>query len=202
MIKELIPLTKNKIEILKLIYEKEETHLSEIARQLKLHPYSIQKTLVKLKPVLNERSAGRTILLSVDKTKLKYFELIKIIEDYKLATKNKTADSIIKHLSNLFSDRNVLSCVLFGSYARRSFTKDSDIDVLLVVKKKSVEIKNKLSQLSTVLEKEMNPVILSEKEFGSAITKKEPSLMSLKKPSQRLIIKGIDYFLKRINEAE
>lgn len=198
MIKELIPLTKNKIEILKIIYEKKETHLLEIAKELKLHPYSAQKTLAKLKPVLKERKAGRTILLSVNKTKRDYFELIKMIEDYRLETEDKKVNSITKHLANLFSDKSILTCVLFGSYARLSFTKDSDVDILLVLKKKSAEIKNKVSQLSAVLGKEVNPLILSEKEFMFAITKKEPSIMSLKKPSQRLIIKGVDYFLEKI----
>ena len=198
MIKELIPLTKNKMEILKAIYEKKETHLLEIAKQLKLHPYSVQKTLAKLKPFLRERKAGRTVLLSIDKTNKKYFELINLIEDYNLTTKNKVVNSIIKHLTNLFTDKNILTCVLFGSYARLSFTKDSDVDVLLVVKRKNREIKNEISQLSTILGKEVSPLILSEKEFLSTVNKKEPSIISLKKPSQRLIIKGVDYFLEKI----
>jgi len=202
MIKELIPLTNNKMEILKIIYEKEETHLLNIAKELKLHPYSAQKTLAKLKFILKEKKAGRTIILSIDKTKPKYFELVKMIEDYRLTTKNKIVNSIIKNLSNLFSDKNILTCVLFGSYARLSFTKDSDVDILLVIKKRGAEIKNKVSQLSAVLGKEVNPLILSEKEFMLAITKKEPSIMSLKIPTQRLIIKEADYFLKMINNYE
>ncbi|MEA3378472.1 MAG: nucleotidyltransferase domain-containing protein [Nanoarchaeota archaeon] len=201
MIKELIPLTKNKIEILKIIYDNEESYLLEIAKKLKLHPYSVQKTLSKLKLFLKEKKAGRTILLSIDKTKKQSSELIKIIEDYKLSTKNKKINSIISHLTNLFLDKNILTCVLFGSYARLSFTTESDIDILLIVKKKNVKIKNKISQLSTILGKEVNPLILSEKEFMLALTKKEPSIMSLKKPSQRLIIKGVNYFLEKIIET-
>lgn len=198
MIKELIPLTKNKMEILKTIYDNQENHLLNISKKLKLHPYSVQKTLAKLKFVLKEKKAGRTIILSIDKTTTKYSELVKIIEDYKLSTENKTINSIIHYLTKLFSDKNILTCVLFGSYARLSFTKDSDIDVLLIVKRKTNEIQKKISQLSTILGKEVNPLILSEKEFISSINKKEPAMMSLKKPSQRLIINGADYFLEKI----
>jgi len=198
MIEKLIPLTKNKMEILKVIYEKRETHLLEIAKELRLHPYSAQKTLAKLKPILAEKKAGRTNLFSINKTQANYSDLVCLIEDYRLRTKNKSVSSIISHLANLFSDRNVLVCCLFGSYARVSFTKESDIDVLLVVRKRGAEIKSKISQLSSVLNKETSPLLLSEKEFNEALMRKEPSIMSLKQPKQRLIIKGADYFLEKM----
>ncbi|MBI2565333.1 nucleotidyltransferase domain-containing protein [Candidatus Woesearchaeota archaeon] len=198
MIEKLIPLTKNKIEILKTIYDKEENHLLDIAKELKIHPYSAQKTLLKLKIFLKEKKAGKTILISFDKTQNKYPLLTAIIEDYKLQTKSKTVNSIIKHLTNLFFDGYILTCILFGSYARISFTEESDIDILLVVKKKNFEIKNKISQLSTVTGKEVNPLILSEREFKDLIKKKEASIMTLKKTSQRLIIKGTNYFLEKM----
>lgn len=198
MIEKLIPLTKNKIEILKIIYEEEETHLLEIANKLKLHPYSVQKTLAKLKPCLTKKKAGRTNLISIDKTQTKYLDMLCLIEDYRLATKNKIVDSIIMHLTNLFSDKNILVCCLFGSYARLSFTEESDVDILLVVKKKDTEIKKKISQLLSIVNKEMNPLLLSEKEFIEAVNKKEPSIMTLKEPAQRLVIKGTNYFLEKI----
>ena len=69
MIKELIPLTKNKMEILKTIYDNQENHLLNISKKLKLHPYSVQKTLAKLKFVLKEKKAGRTIILSIEDRK-------------------------------------------------------------------------------------------------------------------------------------
>jgi len=198
MIEKLLPLTKNKIEILKIIYEENEIHLSKIAKKLKLHPYSAQKTLSKLKLILKEKKAGKTIILSLDKTQNKYFLMAELIEDYRLNTKNKIVNSIIKHSVNLFSSKNILTCVLFGSYARLSFTKESDIDLLLVVKEKNNEIKKKISQLTTITGKEVNPLIISEKEFETMIDNKEMSIMTLKQNSQRFIIRGIKYFLERI----
>lgn len=197
MIDELIPLTKNKIEILKTIYEKEETHLLDITRQLNLHPFSAQKTLAKLKPLLAEKKAGKTNLFSINKIQSGYIDLACLIEDYRLNTKNKVVNSIIKHLTNLFSDKNVFVCCLFGSYARLSFTKESDIDILLVVNTKTSSIKKKVSQLSSLFNKEVNPLILTEKEFIESLIQKEPAIMSLNKPSQRLIIKGANYFLEK-----
>ena len=101
MIRKLLPLTENKLKILKFIYEKNETHLQEISRNLKIHPYSLQKTLKSIKSILEERRAGKTILLSIDKKMPDYFDLLLIIEDYKLKTENKDLRLLIKNLQEL-----------------------------------------------------------------------------------------------------
>lgn len=200
MIEKLIPLTKNKMEILKTIYENKEIHLLEISKKLNLHPYSVQKTLAKIKPILNKKNAGKTILLSLDDTQKDYFSLIEMIEDYRLNTGNKTVDSIVKNLGNFFKDKNIIVCCLFGSYALGNYSKESDVDLLFVVKEKNKELKNKISQFSSLLGVEVNPLIFSEKEFKEVINNKEISIMTLKEPSQRLIIKGIKYFLSEFND--
>lgn len=199
MIKGLLPLTKNKLEILKTIYEKEETHLLEIAKLLKTHPYSCQRTLAGLKTLLKEKTAGRTKIISLNKEWAGYTDLSCIIEDYRLTTSNKTVNSVIKHLANMFPDVTV--CCLFGSYARLSFTQESDIDVLLVAREKTPTLKRRISQLSAVLDREVTPLILTENEFTEALKKREPTIMSLKKPSQRLIVTGARYFLEKLNKS-
>lgn len=196
MIEKLIPLTKNKMDMLKAIYEKGETHLSDIARQLNLHPFSVQKSLSSLRHLLNEKKAGKTLLLSIDKNQESYLELAGLIEQYRLNTGNKKVDSLVKHIRNLFSGDNILICCLFGSYARLAFTEKSDIDLLLVVKEKDKELSRNASRLSAILGKAVNPLILAEDEFRSMIKNKEPSMMTLNFPSQRLLIKGAEYFVK------
>lgn len=197
MIRKLLPLTENKLRILKFIYEKKETYLQEIAKSLEIHPYSLQKTLKSIRLVLEERKAGRTILLSLDKKMPNYFDLLSIIEDYKLKTENKNLKLLIKNLQEFFSqDKNILSCLVFGSYAREAITESSDIDLLFIVKKKDEEISKKCSQLSTLLSKEINPLIFNKSEFKKALKIKEPTIFSILEPSQRLVIVGKRYFLK------
>lgn len=197
MINSLAPLTKNKLEILKFIYEKNETHLLDIAKNLKLHPFSLQKTLKSLKSVLEEKKTGRTIVLKIDKNIKDYFELIYFIEDYKLKNGGRISKLLVKSLKEFFSkDRNILSCVLFGSFARGSFDEESDIDLLFVVKSKIKSIEEKCSQLSTLLGREINPIVMNEREFGIALQTKEPAIVSLLEPSQRLLVIGKEYFLR------
>ncbi len=199
MIRELLPLTENKLKILRFIYEKKETHLQEIAKNLKIHPYSLQKTLKSIKSVLEERKAGRTILLSLDKKMPDYFDLLLVIEDYKLKTENKDLKLLIKNLQDFFSqNKDILTCLIFGSYARETITEASDIDLLFILRKKEEEISKKCSQLSTLLSKEINPLIFNESEFKKALKIKEPAIASILEPSQRLIVMGKGYFLKHL----
>ncbi len=201
MIEKLIPLTKNKLEILKSIYEKKETHLSNLAKELKIHPFSAQKTLKSIKGLLYEKKRGRTISLSIDKNLREYFELCGIIEDYKLEAKDRILKLLIKNLQEFFSkDKNMLSCVIFGSFARGTYEIESDIDLLIMLKTKNKDIGKKISQIGYVLGREMNPIIMNEKEFAAALKTKEPAVISILEPSQRLIVVGKEYFLKNVFE--
>jgi len=198
MITELLPLTKNKLKILTYIYEKKETYLLDISKNLRIHPFSSQKTVRLLKSVLLEKKLGRTILLSLDKKLSEYFELAHIIEDYKLKTRHKDLKLLIKNLQEFFSkDNNILTCITFGSLVRGVVDKESDIDLMFVTKTKDKEILRKCSQLSTLLNREINPIILTEKEFKTALSVKEPTIMTILKPSQRLLVIGKEYFLRK-----
>ena len=204
MINKILPLTGNKLRILKEIYEKKEIHLLKISRNLKIHPYSVQKTLKSLKFMLEDKKRGKTFVLSINKRINDYFEIIYLIEYFKLETKNRDLIILIKNLQEFFSsDENILSCVLFGSYARESHSEKSDIDILFVVKSKDKEISNKCKNLSSLLSKEINPIIINEKEFLVALKTKEPMIATILEPSQRLLIIGKEYFIKntlRINK--
>lgn len=199
MIPKLLPLTENKLKILKFIYEKKETHLHQIAKELKIHPFSVQKSLKTIKILLEERNAGKTILLSLNKNMPDYVELLSIIEDYKLKTDNRILKLVIRNLQEFFSkDRNMLSCLIFGSYAREATKESSDMDLLFVVKKKDRDILKKCSQLSTLLGKEINPLIFNETEFKEALKIKEPTIATLLEPSQRIIVTGKEFYLNCI----
>lgn len=199
MINQLLPLTVNKLEILKSIYESKETHLSELAKKLKIHPFSAQKTLKSIKNMLNEKKAGRTIILSINTNLREYFELCCIIEDYKSETKDRTLKLLIKNIQEFFSkDKNILSCVIFGSFARDAYGKKSDIDLLFILKTKQDDITKKISQIASILNREINPLIMNEKEFDTALKTKEPTIVSILEPSQRMIVIGKEYFLKKV----
>ena len=84
---------------------------------------------------------------------------------------------------------------------RLAFTEKSDIDILLVVNEKDTELNRNISRLSAVLGKTVNPLILTQEEFYNMIKNKEPSIMTLKVPAQRLLLKGADCFVKCMEEC-
>lgn len=60
---------------------------------------------------------------------------------------NRKERNAIKKFSELVKEtlgNNLISLMLFGSKIRRDFTKDSDIDILLVLKGKNVELRDKI----------------------------------------------------------
>mgnify|MGYP001569165378 CR=1 FL=1 len=193
MIKNLLPLTEQKLRILKYIYERKETHMLDIAKALKIHPYSLSKTLKSLKPFLTEKANGKTISLRLNNNLSEYAELLYIIEDYKLEVNDKTLKLLIKNLKIFFP--NILSCIVFGSYARLEEGKDID---LLFVSNKNDKIIDLCNKLSVLINKEINPIIMNENEFELALKEKEPTISSILEPSQHLLIIGREYFLKRI----
>jgi len=198
MIERLLPLTENKLEILKIIYESGEIHMLEISKKLSLHPYSAQKTLLSLKPVLEEKRAGRTVNLKVNKNLKEVRELLFIIEDYKVGSSGKKLKSIISNIETFFSgNKNVSLCCLFGSYARSAAKEKSDIDLLFVISSGENEILKSCRDISAVLGKEINPLILTEKEFDAALKTREPAIETILVPAQRLILIGKEYFLRK-----
>ena len=201
MIESLLPLSKNKMDILTQIYERQPTHSRKIALELKIHPYLTKKYIDNLasKQILEQQRAGRIILLTINSIQEGIEQVIYLIESYKQATDHKILKNIIKNLLEHFAQNNaILSCVLFGSYARGAATKDSDVDILFVIKNPSAQaiISKKLSQLGTLMNLNFSPVIMSEEEFHSTLTSQEPTTITLLKPSQRIIISGIEYFIR------
>ncbi len=197
MIDRLIPITRNKMSMLKEVYETGETHMLEISKKLGLHPYSVQKTLASLKQVMEMKPFGKTIILKINKENRELAELLYLIEDYRLGTAGKKTKSIIGNIQTFFSkNRDILTCCLFGSYAREAFTEESDIDLLFVIKRGENEILKACRDISSVLGKEINPIIMKEKEFFISLKSKEPTMETILKPSQRLLLIGKEYFLR------
>lgn len=85
----------------------------------------------------------------------------------KLAVESFVADV------RVFSKKNLVSISLFGSRARGEGTEDSDVDVLVLVKKNSVKIKNRIWDIANdiFLEKWVNisPLVMAEDDFKKLV---------------------------------
>ena len=62
-------------------------------------------------------------------------------------TERKIIDAFVKELRERLGDE-IVSIRLFGSKARGNFSEDSDIDIFVLVKEKTPDIKEKVSDLA------------------------------------------------------
>lgn len=87
-----------------------------------------------------------------------------------------------KELFNYFVKSNIY-CLIFGSYAKKNFNKNSDIDILILSSKKIPE------HLCPV---KMHLINLTKTQFESALKKKETLINEI--INNHIIINGVDYF--------
>ncbi|MEK6846199.1 MAG: nucleotidyltransferase domain-containing protein [Nanoarchaeota archaeon] len=104
---------------------------------------------------------------------IKLLELIKL-EKEKLESINFNIANLLRELAyeitNVAQD-NALEIILFGSYAKRTYTDNSDVDVALIVKERNpteeLLITDSIGKLEKRFGKEIQIHYLTEKEFSS-----------------------------------
>jgi predicted nucleotidyltransferase len=81
---------------------------------------------------------------------------------------SKALDWFVKELKDYLSDE-IVRLELFGSKARGDYGPNSDIDVLLVVRRRTRDILDKIAAIHLTVDLKYNPgislIILSEKEY-------------------------------------
>nr|AQS29708.1 hypothetical protein [uncultured archaeon] len=125
-------------KILNLYYENKKAsfHLREIARKTKLYPNSVTRFLNQLEKegILASQKEG-----NLKKYKIKKSEkLNNIFSSFDIERLNKlplARRRAITYFLDKLSEKPVI-VLLFGSTAKETFRKDSDIDLLLIVNKK------------------------------------------------------------------
>jgi len=125
-------------KIMEIFYKNKtiKLHLRELARKTKLHEPSTTKFLNNLEKeqILKSEKEGNLKKYSIKKNKETFllFTLFDIKRFNKLPETRKKA---IEYFLNKLPEKPVYA-VLFGSTAKENFTKNSDIDILLITNKK------------------------------------------------------------------
>lgn len=141
----------------------------EIEKRSKYSHERVYTTLMDLvkKDYLIKRKTGKTYLFSVNKNKdilLPYvhfhIERKEKFLEYKPVFLKNMLGEFIKKIAN----DNLISIILFGSYAKGEERRNSDIDVLCVVRKK-YNIEKVASSLEHKYNKKITPVVILSKDF-------------------------------------
>lgn len=127
------------------------------------------------------------------------FEMVELEEWLQAKQKYPHLNQIMQRIDAIqrIVGSNLQSIVLFGSFVQQAATKDSDIDLLLIVdnQNKIPEQKiNKLLQNATIeTKKEINPVWMEKKEFKSQLS--TPTSFAKKVQQNRILLYGTKNFL-------
>lgn len=162
MIERILPNTETKLRILKVIYENPEINLTELIKKSRTSPNIVLKyvnNLTEFKIIKEKRFGGKkkthirnlkmNLLPSLSISLISFVEIEKRLIFLK---KYKELKPFINQLVELF-DEEINFCLIYGSFARLSADKDSDLDMWIVGNLKS-EIKKRISEIFSTLKRE------------------------------------------------
>ena len=156
--------------------------INEVAKSLKEYYSFVHRTVNKLakEEVILKEKVGKSYICSINLNSEKTVALIQLSEIEKkneFYTSNKELKLILEDfVKSAMPIVKPISIVLFGSYAKKTATKDSDIDILLIIKSKA-EIDKITKDIYAKYGKEINPILIPQN--------------SLKKQKEMVIIKEI-----------
>ncbi|MBI4159423.1 nucleotidyltransferase domain-containing protein [Candidatus Woesearchaeota archaeon] len=190
-------LNKGKEKILECFYRnRKELYFSEILRETKLTPNTTLKHLNNLKDlIISTKTKGNTFY-KIDNKNLQVFSVFSYF-DYK---RFNELDNIRKRaISEFIENLNVkpLIILIFGSTAKKTYTKKSDIDILLIYNKKEEEDKKLKKDIEATTGLNIQTFIIDYDYFKEQLLKKEDNLI-IHAIKTGFVITGGYYFYKEI----
>ena len=165
-------------KILRIFYEdkKARFHLRDIARRTKLYPNSATRFLNQLEKegILTSQKDGNLKKYGIKKSG----KLSNIFASFDIERLNKLP-SARKRAINYFLDKlqkKPIIVLLFGSTAKESFRKDSDIDLLLIVNNK-IDVDKAKDYVDAQIGIKINCFQITYNEFLTEIKLKEDKVI-------------------------
>jgi predicted nucleotidyltransferase len=185
---------ENTFKILNCLIENKDNQFSirELSKMLKIDYKTIYVMIHSLKDSLNIHKQSKTSFISF---KANLTNEIYFVEKQRLENilKNKNLEIIYRELEKL-NEQFIL--LLFGSYAKNSQTKNSDIDLLLISNDSNL-IKKQLE----ILPLPIHITSINNKEFVSMLNSKKFTVVS-EAIKNNIILFGMEEyyrFLKNVN---
>lgn len=165
-------------KILRLFYEDKKLsfHLRDIARKTKLYPNSVTRFLNQLEKegILASQKDGNLKKYRIKKSE----KLSNIFTSFDIERLNKlplARRRAINYFLDKLQEKPVIS-LLFGSTAKETFRKDSDIDLLLIVNKK-IDVDKSKDYVDSQVGIKINCFQITYEEFKKEIKLKEDNVI-------------------------
>lgn len=188
--------TENKI-LKYLIETKNELTIRELANQIGAD-YKIIHTAIKRlinKNLLKSRKIGKSIQIGFN-NKLGKKTLEVEFERREEILKNKNLRLMLDSIKKDISTSNFI-LLLFGSYAKKNETKNSDIDLIFIVSDEKIE--TKILDSISILPLKIHPLVFTEKQF---VDMKNSHKLNVVKEAIRnnIILHGIEQYYELLND--
>ncbi|MFA5020428.1 MAG: nucleotidyltransferase domain-containing protein [Candidatus Pacearchaeota archaeon] len=160
-------LSENELKVLSGFFpEGKEITLKIIQERTKLSYEPVHRIVNQLvsRKLLIENKFGKTFVYSLDFTKEKIRIAFIFYTDERKEEFNEKYGAIYRALLNV-DEENIDFLAVFGSYAKGSPTKKSDIDVICVSSNRS-KVENKIKGLRYETNLEFTPIIMLKTEFA------------------------------------
>jgi predicted nucleotidyltransferase len=189
-----------KLEVLEKIYLNPGMHLREIARSTKLGIPAVKNHLDNFlkEKVLIKKQEGRNVKFYVNFRNRKIIPYLSQIETNRLERLPKNIGDAITDILSAIENKPIIT-IIFGSYAKGSYTKGSDLDVLFVFNEIDKEIEEKIKLISSRYLLKIRPVYFSWKEFREKFFNAKDVFMREIREN-KIIVSGVEYWVMLENE--
>ena len=182
------------IRILEQIYLSPGIHKRKLSKQLQLGMPSIDYGLRKINKLIKQKKAGNQINYFLDYSKEMLSSALGAVEHSRFERLPAKVRLSLNDFLKELKDKPIIA-VIFGSYANCTYTKDSDIDILLIFQKVDdvKQIENVAKKMSMKTNTWINPVYLdygSFKESFHNLTKE--FFKKIKK--DKIVLVGIEWW--------
>ncbi|MDP2924872.1 MAG: nucleotidyltransferase domain-containing protein [Nanoarchaeota archaeon] len=165
-------------KILKLFYEdkKSSFHLREISRKTKLYPNSITRFLNQLEKegILTSQKDGNLKKYKIKKSE-KLSNIFVSFDIERLSKLPLARRRAINYFLDKLQEKPIIA-LLFGSTAKETFRKDSDIDLFLIVNKK-IDVDTSKDYVDAQLGIKVNCFQITYEDFKKEIKLKEDKVI-------------------------
>lgn len=189
------------LKIVNLLAKGGKHTINEIAKKLQEYYSFVHRVVNKLVKdgVLRKEAVGRAYLCSLQWSNEKVIPLLQLAEIEKRSefyNKNKEIKLLLEDFIAAATAKDaIFSIILFGSYAKGTPTKESDIDILLLAKGK-IEITKITKEIYAKYGREINAIIMTPKEFEQ---QKDKALIKEIR-EHHYVLYGVDDFMKLTRE--
>jgi len=164
------------------LHEDESLYVNELVRRLDLDKRNLMKKLKELEK--------EGIFISQMRGNQKYYSLNKkfaLYKEYKTIVL-KTIGHEQKLKDALTDIKGIKKAYIFGSYAEDKMDASSDIDIIVIGDQDTILIQKRISQLQKFMDREINVINITEKEFTLKEKKKDPFILNILKKKKIEII--------------